>query len=287
MTATATKHSPGSSAFGAAAPQRQTPAAAAVRLFDAAGPRKPLHLDGRAHPIEVGTAGPALAVARGAQRMQFPLARLSRVLVRGRVRWDGEALALCLRQRVPVVFLDSRAQPIGAALALQAQPGALDELLSDFVERPDWRICYENWLRSQRLTILLRWRRQRAALGQPLARTEWNDAVRTNVYVPQFAVPGPEAGAAYGLSLAVLARVGVRSQYRAFDGDVLALGADLGRLLDLFICTQAGTLSNHFDGHERLRARAFEARAAEHEAFVLTLLGRLRRRLGEWIEPWP
>lgn len=287
MSATATTYWPHPSEFSVITPRRKRARAGVLRLPAIAGPRKPLHLDGRLYPIEVTAAGPALAVARGARRTQFPLARLSRILVCGRVRWEGEALALCLRHRIPVVFLDARAQPIGAALALQAQPGALDELLAEFVDRPHWRARFDNWLRSWRLRVLLEWRRQRAATGAPVTCAEWVEAVRAQVYVPDFAPRGPAAGASYALALVVLARAGVRTQYRAFDGGVLALGADLGRLLELRIALQLGTLAQNFDGQDGLKARGFEAGAAEHEAFLIELLERLRRRVGEWIEPWP
>jgi hypothetical protein len=287
MSAVATTYWPHPSEFSVITPRRRTKRAAALPLPASAGPRKPLHLDGRAAPIEVSTVGTALAVTRGARRMQFPLARLSRVLVCGRVRWEGEALALCLRHRVPVVFLDPRAQPIGAAMPLQAQPGALDELLTAFVDRPHWRARYENWLRSQRLRVLLAWRRRRAAGGTPVTRAEWVEAVRAQVYVPEFASGSPAAGASYALVLVVLARAGVRTQYRAFDGGVLPLAVDLGRLLDLNVALTLGTLAPEFDRCGALKARGFEAAAAEHEAFLVELIERLRRRIGEWIEPWP
>jgi hypothetical protein len=219
--------------------------------------------------------------------MQFPLARLSRILVCGRVRWDGEALALCLRHRIPVVFLDARAQPIGAAMPLQGQPGALDELLTEFVDRPHWHARYDNWLRSQRLRVLLAWRRRRAAAGTPLTTAEWVEAVRAQVYVPEFAGAGAAAGASYALALVVLARAGARTQYRAFDGCVLPLAADLGRLLDLRVTLGLGTLAQEFDDCGALKARGFEAGAAGHEAFLVELIERLRRRIGEWVEPWP
>jgi len=251
------------------------------------GPRKPLHLDGREQPIEVRAAGPTLAVAVGARRMQFPLARLSRILVRGRVRWDSDALSLCLGQQIPVVFLDSRARPIGAALALLAQPSTVGELLADFVERPDWRACYENWLRNERFRVLFRWRRERAAVGAPLAGAEWREAVRAHVYVPDFYAPGSAAGECYALALEMLSRAGVHAQYRSFDGTVLPLAADLGRLLDLRVSLQVGTLGRHFDRHDQLTARAFQEHAEEHEAFLVMLLGRLRARLGNLVEPWP
>ncbi len=287
MGATATTYWPHPAEFSVITPRRKPARATTFQPPVGAGPRKPLHLDGRAAPLEVSTAGPALAVARGARRMQFPIARLSRILVRGRVHWEGDALALCLRQRVPVVFLDSRAQPIGAALALQAQPGALDELLTEFVDRPHWRARYENWLRSRRLRVLLDWRRRRAVAGMPLTRAEWVETVRAQVYVPDVTPHRSAAGASYALALVTLARSGARTQYRSFDGGVLALGADLGRLLDLRIALQMGTLARSLDGCESVKARGFEGGAAEHEAFLIEQLERLRRRVGEWVEPWP
>lgn len=283
----ATTYWPHPSEFPVIVSRRKRSHAAPVRPAPAAGPRKPLHLDGRTHSIEVGAVGPALAVARGQHRMQFPLARLSRILVRGRVHWRGEAIALCLQHRVPLVFLDAQAQPLGAALALQPHPGVLEELLAEFVDRPHWRALYDNWLRSQRLRILMHWRRRRAAAATPVGDAEWSEAVRTHVYVPDSAQRDHAAGASYALAVAVLARAGVRTWYRAFDGGVLALGADLGQLLELRIALSVGTLARQFDGHDSLKARGFEAAAAEHEAFVVDLLERLRRRISEWIEPWP
>lgn len=252
-----------------------------------AGPRKPLHLDGRASPIEVAAADPALIVTRGARRMQFPLARLSRILVRGHVTWHGQALALCLVSRVPVVFLDAGAQPLGAALALQAQPGALDELLAEFVDRPHWRERFDNWLRSRRLRILRQWRLQRCAAGAPVDQAEWTEAVRAHVYVSSDAAWGPAAGDCYALALLALARAGARTQYRAFDGGILALGTELARLLQLRVSLHTGTLAQHLHEHGSLQARAFERCAADHEAFLDEMLHRLGRMLNDWIEPWP
>lgn len=287
MNTVTTTYWPHPSEFSVITPRRKRPRAGELRPLPGAGPRKPLHLDGRTHPIEVTAAGPALAVTRGARRMQFPLARLSRILVCGRVHWQAEALSLCLRHQVAVVFLDGRAQPIGAALALQPRPGALDELLSEFVDRPHWRERYDNWLRSRRLRVLFEWRQRRAAAGAPLTRAEWDEAVRARVYVPESVASGPLPGAAYALALVVLARAGVRTRYRAFDGGELSLGVDLGRLLQLRAALQLGTLAQRLHGCDALKARAFEAGAAEHEAFAVELLERLRRRLAEWIEPWP
>lgn len=287
MQAPATVYWPHPSEFETIKPRRRPKRAARPMAPAGSGPRKPLHLDGRIAPIQVSTAGPALAVVRGAHHLQFPLARLSRILVRGRVRWESDALTLCLRHCVPIVFLDGRAQPIGAALALQAQPGALDDLLAEFVDQPGWRERYDNWLRGQRLRVLLQWRRHRCAAGAPLTRGDWAEAVRQHVYVPQVARGGPAAGCSYALALVLVARAGARSQYRAWDGGVLPLAADLGTLLDLRIALQLGSLAEILDAYQPIKARGFEAAVAEHEAFLTGLLQRLRRTICEWVEPWP
>ncbi len=251
------------------------------------GPRKPLLLDGRVRGIEVRVAGPALAIERGERRMTVPLARIARVIVRGRVQWDSAALALCLQQRVPIVFLDGHGHPAGAALPLVAQTGALDELLCAFVDRGDWRHRYDNWLRSQRLRVLLRWRRERARTGHPVDRAEWAEQVRAFVYLGEPGFAGARAGAAYALVLAVLLRAGVRTQYRAADGGVLALASDLAVMLERRLALACGTLALELQRCEPLVARVDASAAARHEAFVIELLQRLRSCVAELVEPWP
>lgn len=253
----------------------------------ARGARKPLHLDGRRRAIEVRAAGPALAIERGERRITVPVARIARVLACGRVHWDSTALALCLRQRVPIILLDTQAQPIGAALPLVGHTGALDELLLDFLDRPEWRHRYDNWLRAQRLRILLQWRRERARAGSPVPLGEWTEQIRAFVYRGEPDFVGPHSGASLALVVSTLLRAGVRSQYRAADGGTLALANDLARVLDRYAALRAGNMAAAFECLGPLIAQAASAAALEHEAIVVRMLQRLRRCVAEWIEPWP
>lgn len=265
------------------APRRRSTRASVQPL----GPRKPLQLDGRVRAIDVHAAGPALAIARGGRNFNVPLTRIARVIVRGRVHWDSAALALCLRQCVPIVFLDAHARPAGAALPLVAHTGVLDELMCSFVERSDWQHRYDNWLRSQRLRVLLRWRRERARGGRPIDRAEWAEQVRAFVYLGEPALASPRAGAAYALVLAVMLRAGVRTQYRAADGGTLALASDLAAMLDRRLALACGTLASRLERFEPLAAQAGAAASDEHQALVVELLERLRRCFADLIEPWP
>lgn len=253
----------------------------------ALGPRKPLHLDGRVRPIDVRVAGAALAVERGGRRFTLPMARIARVLVCGRVHWESAALALCMQQRVPVVFLDAHARPTGAALSLVAQTSALDELLLAFSDGRNWRSRYDNWLRSQRLRVLARWQRDSASAGRPVGRAEWIEQVRAFAYRDEANFIGSRAAAAYSVVLSVLLRTGVRSQYRGADGGVLALANDLGRILDRRAALQLGSMADAFEEQGALKAQAAAFTAAEQETFVVELLERLHRCLADWIEPWP
>lgn len=71
----------------------------------APGPRKPLYLQAGAG-LRVVLDGRALCVRRPAKAaVLYPLARLARVVSRGAVNWDCEALLGCAEAGVPVVFL--------------------------------------------------------------------------------------------------------------------------------------------------------------------------------------
>lgn len=252
-----------------------------------AGPRKPLYLDGRRQAIEVRLRGPALTVLRGPQRLGLPLARLSRVLVCGDVRWDARAITACLQQPIPIVFLDGSARPLGAAMPLVARTAPVGEALSDWVDRPHWRSEYDNWLRAQRLGILQCWRRGLAQVGRPLHVSEWREALRSFVYMAQATFVGPHAGSCYAIVLQLLLREGIRTQYRGADGSVLALARDLACLADCRIALTMGSLAAAFDGQGELKARAAGIAAAEVAPFVADLLQRLSRCAAEWSEPWP
>jgi hypothetical protein len=250
-------------------------------------PRKPLHLDGRVQAIEVRLRGPALAILRGPQRLELPLARLARVFVCGNVLWDAAAIGACLRHQIPIVFLDGRAQPVGSALPLAGRTSQLGELLAEWIDRPQWRAQYDDWLRAQRFRVLRLWRRRRAEAGRPVDPAEWSEAVRSFVYLDEPEFASPHASGCYARALALLLRAGARTQYRGWDGGVLPLAADLARLADRSVALEMGTVAAALDSEAALKARAAEGAAAEVDELLLDLLARLRRRAAEWIEPWP
>jgi hypothetical protein len=274
-------------AQSAAAAGADTASARLAAAPTAAPARKPLYLDGRRRAIDVRLRGPALAILRGPQRLELPLSRLARILVCGGVRLDAPAIGACLKQRIPIVFLDGRAQPIGSAMPLEGRTSRLGELLAEWVDRPDWRGQYENWLRAQRFRVLRRWRRTRAEAGRPVDAGEWTEAVRSFVYRNDGEFAGPHASGCYARALALLLRAGARTQYRAWDGGVLPLAADLARLADRSVALAMGSIAAALDGEAALTARAAEGAAAEVDELLADLLARLGRRAAEWIEPWP
>lgn len=249
--------------------------------------RKPLYLDGRTTEIRIRALGPALGIDSGARRFSLPVARLSRIVVRGRVTWDSGAIGLCLCHRVPIVFSDGRGRPIGSAAPLSGRTSTLHELLVDWLDCPDWRSSYENWRRSQRLDVLRCWRAERERRGHPIDVRAWQEAVRSFVYLGQSSFASPEPSACCALVVALILRAGLRLQYRALDGGSLALADDLAQLVDRKIALEGGSMAMAFGGCSVLAARAIEGASADLEKFVENLLSRLRRHVAESIEPWP
>lgn len=111
--------------------------------------KKPLYLDAR-RPLEVETQGPALSVecADCAPRW-YPLARLSRVVSRGPVRWSGAALCACMAAAVPVLFLDENGRPAGLCTGSLRRVAGLDEHLETVLAAPDGAERFAHWQRSQ------------------------------------------------------------------------------------------------------------------------------------------
>lgn len=252
-----------------------------------AGPRKALYLDGRGEAIEVRLLGPALGISRGARRLSLPLERVARIIVCGRVDWDGRALAACLQHGLPVIFLDGRARPVGAAAPLTGRSSSLDELLADWVQRRHWREGFDNWLRAQRFRMLRHWARDRAARGKPVAAGDWREAVRSYVYLDGRELTGPNPGGCYAVVVSMLLRAGVRLQYRANDGGALALANELARLADCRLALGMGSLATLLVADEPTATRAVESGADDLGDYIADLLARLRRNLADRIEPCP
>lgn len=70
---------------------------------------KALYLDGGTRRLDVRLDGPALRVRRpGRADGQYPLQRISRIIVLGAVQWHEDALGACMAQQKPVAVLDRR-----------------------------------------------------------------------------------------------------------------------------------------------------------------------------------
>lgn len=118
--------------------------------------RRPLYLVAEQR-IAVDFAAPALCVAAPERAPTFhPLARLSRVLSRGRVDWTGAALAACLEAGVPVLFVGDDGRLRGALQVARADATGIGEYLRCATESPDWPERYGNWHRAQQHRLIVR-----------------------------------------------------------------------------------------------------------------------------------
>lgn len=249
------------------------------------GPRKPLRLDGRVRRITVKAAHTALAIVRDERTFTLPIARLSRVLAVGRVDWQAEAIAALIGQGVPIVFVDAMGEPTGAALPRTARRSDFSELLEQFLAHADWAARYDNWLRAQRLRVLIAWRRQCAA-GRAIGDAEWAELVRAIVYRGELGAARGEMAEAYALVLTVMLRAGLRAEYRSIDGTTLALATDLAALLAWDIALRTGALRCAFGTAAQLLAASEARAAAGREERIVDWLRRLQLCVARWVEPW-
>lgn len=153
--------------------------------------RKTLYLDGRTR-LCVQRVGPALEVTRDGQAPAwYPLPRLSAIVCRGPVGWQGDALQACVIHGLAVVFLDLDDRCIGMASGLPAGRLNLGSRLELATAHPDWEQRYQTWLGSQHrrrahyACQALGWpddrdlRRLRQALHEALQRRLSSDADAT------------------------------------------------------------------------------------------------------------
>ena len=111
--------------------------------------RKTLYLDGRT-PVRVSRVGPALEVQRQDQSPAwFPLPRLSAIVCRGPVGWQGDALQACIEHGLVVAFLDLDERCVGMASGLPAERLDLGSRLELACVRPGWEQRYHTWLQAQ------------------------------------------------------------------------------------------------------------------------------------------
>lgn len=130
---------------------------------------KPLYIQGN-----IGTAvdydEPALTVsAQDKTRQLFPLTRVSRVVVTGRVDWTMPALFACADAGVAVVFLHDNGEVRSRWLGCVRNRQNLLQLFVDFWQRADALEHYGNWLAGmERMAV--------RSCARRLGFIDWQDA---------------------------------------------------------------------------------------------------------------
>lgn len=109
---------------------------------------KTLYVDGR-RGVDIRLDGPALRVLRPARADgQFPLQRISRIVVLGCVRWQPEAMNACLREHKPVVELDAYGRFVRILFSPPPLQYGLARHIGELLEVRRFCERYERWLRS-------------------------------------------------------------------------------------------------------------------------------------------
>lgn len=270
-----------------------TPPACAPRAV--APPRRlPLYLRGTVSTC-VTVDGAALLVKRHDRALlRYPFARVARVLSSVRVEWTAQAIAACLKQDIPIVFLDHAGQPQGYLNANQRKPSRLDDLLDEALSHPESFRQHELWLRAERMRVLFRWREDRAACGRSINEIEYRDLVRQHVYERENPAcpPAPctnEAihGAIHGHALQQIHRAGARPCYFGLDGVSLNLLEDLAGLLELGLKLDIRGLGSAIaPGSDALTLTVLHAFDPILSERGRQILGRLHRHIRERLEQW-
>lgn len=242
---------------------------------------RPLYLQGRAG-CAVRLDGPALRVAMPARADQwFPLARLSRVVVTGRVEWSTEALLACAGRGISVTFLDRDGRTRAYLFGDSGVRESLLHRLRDLLDRPDWRARYGDWYRGMES-------RARKALCRRLgldplslkpARLLQQMRLVKRRHVSAAVLDWLEARLHDWLAALVAAELqaaGLDAARLRACGERLALVADLTRLLawDLHL-PLLEALQQHGVPDEPALLRLFEARSERLRSLCRTLLARL------------
>jgi len=253
----------------------------------ALGARKPLYLT-TPHPAGIDASGDALVLRRdGCAPQRFPLARIERIICNRNANWTGAALALCLNEGVPIVWLDGRGHALGSTQARQTRPFAFITALETYLELPDWQKRFDNWLARRRMETLTAWAMRATLEGRGPDARHFETLKREYVYHGHHphAFEAEGEGWCHALVVGRLHREGLQSRYWGFDGSALDLASNLASLLWAELNLDCGTLPAS-TARGIVAAHLFEAWARQREARLLVHLGDLKRHLAREIEAW-
>ncbi|RMH61169.1 MAG: hypothetical protein D6678_03965 [Zetaproteobacteria bacterium] len=114
----------------------------------------PLYVGG--HASVVLDDGPSLVVAAPAHHpLRVPLARCSRLVLRLSTNVGDGVLAACVRQRIPVFWLNGAGQAYACCLPCAPEAQKDTEIVREALARADWKEAYDAWKLAQRRLALL------------------------------------------------------------------------------------------------------------------------------------
>lgn len=107
--------------------------------------RKPLYLDiAQAKAVELEAVALKVRAYERADSF-FPLRRISRVIVTGKVEWQTAALLACLEYGIPVAFRGRDGALIGHCLSDRSCQVSLETLLQASADSAEGDALYHNW----------------------------------------------------------------------------------------------------------------------------------------------
>ncbi|MGQ0656649.1 MAG: CRISPR-associated endonuclease Cas1 [Chromatiales bacterium] len=251
-------------------------------------PRVPLHI----HATRVTTVeldGPALRIrATGRAIARYPLARISRIVVRGAVLWRGEALTALMETGIPVVLLDGAGKTLGYCWPVNRPSVPFVVELGEFLGRPDWQERHANWLRSTRMRVLQHWRRRRETAGQPVTEGQFAEWVHRHVYAYRSHELTPTDNLRRGAVAAVVATqlssAGLAPCYWGVGDAQLHLARDVTDVLDLVLECQLGDFAASARADDPARLRLLGPAMTRLPRHCTALLRRFTRWVRETID---
>lgn len=250
-------------------------------------PRKPLYLLSRA-PARIEAGADHLLLRRETGNlMRFPLTRVCRIICTRYLTWSGTALSLCLREGVPITWIDGHGHALGCTQTRYTQPLPFSTLIDTYLELPDWTQRFANWRARRRLETLTTCALRAAQCGHSLDAPQFQALKREDVYNGTHPLAFSPEGEGWCHALVVnhLHRESLQSAYWGFEATRLALADELAALLWAELNLDCGTLPTSAD-QAIVIARLFESWAHQREARLLLHLGDLKRHLSREIESW-
>lgn len=256
-----------------------------------------LYLDAIGAPVRVHLDGPALRVERaGSADGRFPLRRVSRVVARGPVSFEGDSLVACLAAGIALAFVDARGGRLGACLPATAPRDATAFLLDEAMQAGIAANLLDGWRRAEERRQVLA---AVCALGLTVpdlrrATIERHVLVRLQRMAPAAPVELLALRTAVLIDAAVatwLVQQGLGWSWQGGHDRAIDVRRDLGSVLEvalwpeLFVLVQRLQVRPHGRQRDRSVQRRligwFEARWPRLEAEADAALARLRRGLRE------